>query len=489
MRSYFFVVFLFITFSLVTMCGCFFSDKANIGGDSPVELTFTPAPSAEEPEEVPTEISVEDTGSTSEESSPEVADEITDTAEIEETGEERPEVSPAEENIKKLRNGKPLKRAVDVPPEYKTDIPTLVSYLIEGIDDDFEKAKVLHDWIALNIAYDTESYFSGEHSASDGESVFESGKSVCGGYSSLYEEFCNLAGLKCVTISGLSKGYGFGTSGELGDHAWNALELDGRWYLVDSTWDAGYLEGKDFIWDYGTHYLFCDPVSFIYTHYPEEPRWQLINPPVTEDEFKKLAWVKGRFFTLGLGLSSPLTYEHTVDGEFDAVIKVPHDVLIISSLTKDGKKFEDYTLSHRKDGFYFLEARFPGEGKDYTFTVFAKKRGDEGDYYDVLEYKLGSTCSSSPFPQTYRNFTEQNCFLYSPLAKELKTDEEVYFSCYVEGAEEVVVVQGNDFIPLKKREDNIYEGTVKISGGNNCSINAKLPGKSNYWSLAEYTVR
>ena len=36
----------------------------------------------------------------------------------------------------------------------------LVRRLLYGARDDFHKTKLLHDWIADNIAYDVESYFS-----------------------------------------------------------------------------------------------------------------------------------------------------------------------------------------------------------------------------------------------------------------------------------------------------------------------------------------
>lgn len=54
-----------------------------------------------------------------------------------------------------------------------------------------------------------------------------------------------IAGVQCMTVPGYSKGFGYQTgqsfSGEF-DHAWNAVYLDGRWHLVDSTWGSGLVD-------------------------------------------------------------------------------------------------------------------------------------------------------------------------------------------------------------------------------------------------------
>lgn len=54
-----------------------------------------------------------------------------------------------------------------------------------------------------------------------------------------------IAGVQCVTVPGYSKGFGYQTgqsfSGEF-DHAWNAVYLEGRWHLLDSTWGSGLVD-------------------------------------------------------------------------------------------------------------------------------------------------------------------------------------------------------------------------------------------------------
>ena len=48
-------------------------------------------------------------------------------------------------------------------------------------------------------------------------------------------------------IIGHSKGLGFNYEVEISDentdHEWNAVKIDGNYFLVDSTWGSGYEEG------------------------------------------------------------------------------------------------------------------------------------------------------------------------------------------------------------------------------------------------------
>ena len=59
--------------------------------------------------------------------------------------------------------------------------------------------------------------------------------------------FLRLAGLECEKISGQAKGAGYypgcfdpdNLSDGPGAHAWNAVKLDGEWFVSDATWAAG----------------------------------------------------------------------------------------------------------------------------------------------------------------------------------------------------------------------------------------------------------
>jgi len=181
----------------------------------------------------------------------------------------------------------------------RSDIETLVQFLVENETDPFIKVKNIHDWISVNIAYDTEGFFSGNISATDFNEVLTSGKSVCSGYAQLFKKMTEMAGFNTEIVSGDSKGYGFDPfqKREIDvNHAWNAVEIKDNWYLVDTTWDAGHVDGKDFVFDYSTGYLFLDPGYMIFSHFPEEPRWQLLDSPISYSEYTEIHPLTGEFF-------------------------------------------------------------------------------------------------------------------------------------------------------------------------------------------------
>ena len=128
--------------------------------------------------------------------------------------------------------------------------PSSLQQLADAIKT-FSKGKCLADrhwaifyWIATNIAYDTVSYFSKNYDDQSAEGVFRTKMGVCAGYANLYKYLCDQLQIPCEIVGGFSKGYGFddreGAPPEV-DHAWNAVEIDDHWYLMESTWGAGHL--------------------------------------------------------------------------------------------------------------------------------------------------------------------------------------------------------------------------------------------------------
>lgn len=65
-------------------------------------------------------------------------------------------------------------------------------------------------------------------------STLLNGDGVCVGYALTLKNVLNYYNINCVQLHGI----GHTNNGESGPHAWNAVEIDGKWYFVDLTWDA-----------------------------------------------------------------------------------------------------------------------------------------------------------------------------------------------------------------------------------------------------------
>lgn len=111
--------------------------------------------------------------------------------------------------------------------EEELQIDQRVDEILNGSDaiiqsgmTDEEMEKAIHDWIVLNVAYDT-TYT--EHSA---YAALFLGTTVCQGYSLLMYKMLDFVDIQAKIIHSESM-----------NHAWNLTYICGNWYHVDVTWD------------------------------------------------------------------------------------------------------------------------------------------------------------------------------------------------------------------------------------------------------------
>jgi len=183
-------------------------------------------------------------------------------------------------------------------------IETLALGLTSGSTSDDEKFRTLFRWVAHNIAYQFGA------SGKDPLKVLRRKKAVCEGYASLLQALCQEAAIECVTIQGLAKSMAREhIDGDQADmrHAWNAVELDGAWHLVDVTWAAGGVDmrTRKFTRAFEAGWFLTDPAQFALSHWPEDAQWMLgIERPERKDFIQ--APVYYRWYSVkGLRLESP----------------------------------------------------------------------------------------------------------------------------------------------------------------------------------------
>ncbi|MDR0550414.1 MAG: hypothetical protein LBG72_00175 [Spirochaetaceae bacterium] len=193
-------------------------------------------------------------------------------------------------------------------------LPQVVSVLLNHAPTLLSKVKVMHDWICDNIAYDYEMAASGKIEGQEYAQVLQKKKAVCVGYSNLLKKMCDIAGIEALVIEGSLKSKDYGWTGKLpsGDHAWNSVFINNKWYLVDATLDAGFVVNmKAFVRRYSTEYLFLDSRPFLYTHFPKKTELQYYGPALSAAAFEQEAAVPGAFFQYGLSLDKDAPYDNT----------------------------------------------------------------------------------------------------------------------------------------------------------------------------------
>ena len=193
-----------------------------------------------------------------------------------------------------------LKTHADTTPvDIKKRHSQLSSYLAEPCESDREKVIIFSYWIAKNIRYDLKEVKSNKRNKIARE-VLENRKAVCGGYSALFDQFCENENIPSFYVVGtawggiLKKTFAKKSLG----HGWNAVFVDGQWQLIDVTWCTDIVKTSAFKKSREMEWIFMDPVKFSETHLPEDPRWQLRNDPNSAKEFWKKKELEKREYNI-----------------------------------------------------------------------------------------------------------------------------------------------------------------------------------------------
>lgn len=201
----------------------------------------------------------------------------------------------------------------------------LAKNITKGFKTDLEKIRALYIWVAENISYDfelleseklqTDFYISEDYVI---DKTLERKKAICSGYSLLFKKLCTDLGIECETVSGFSKQWmdSF-LSKTVSDHAWNVVKIKDKWYFIDTTWASKneFSEERDDFW------FFTKPEFFIYSHYPENENWTLLDYSISKDEFDQLPVINDRsFFDDQILVLYPKTKTIVVDK--DRIIKL-----------------------------------------------------------------------------------------------------------------------------------------------------------------------
>ena len=104
---------------------------------------------------------------------------------------------------------------------------------------DYEKVCLIYDYVTSNVRYDYENLFNDAHTLKyTAYAALGNKTAVCQGYATLLYRMLEGCNIDCRVITGESFGAG---------HAWNIVKLNGQYYLLDATWDAGATEYAYFL--------------------------------------------------------------------------------------------------------------------------------------------------------------------------------------------------------------------------------------------------
>jgi transglutaminase-like putative cysteine protease len=204
-----------------------------------------------------------------------------------------------------------------IPAEDETSIESVGKYIAAHEKDPVLRVKALHDYVADRIAYDGPAFRSGNIPMEDADAkqTFARRLGVCAGYAQLLAALGKASGDEIVYVVGNVRTLDSPIDGA--SHAWNAAKIDGLWYLMDPTFDAGSLDGSTFHKKYTSDYLFTPPDVFAVSHFPQDPAWQLRDKPISRGDFIRQPMMQPAFYARGMKLDAPDRSQVTVSGTFD----------------------------------------------------------------------------------------------------------------------------------------------------------------------------
>lgn len=311
-------------------------------------------------------------------------------------------------------------QAINVAESEQTSYTELIDLLTHGLETDLEKARVIFRWITVK---DLNAIEFGD-SLINNDSPLGLLRGIKYGtetYHTLFMRLCSYAGLHCVDIKGHSKSVGYepGMKIQPGKftNTWNAVLIDGEWRFVQCNWGARHLvmskdnnnknsrmstiqnqeqssssssttlskPSRDKIkYQYDEHYFLPDPEEFILEFYPHNPEWQLLEQPITLDEFESLPFVRSLFFHYHLDFVNQrqAVILANTRGACDIKLRMPEDLksrlafhFHLRLANRDdnevnGIRLERYVLHTIQDDLVSFNVHVPQTG-EYFIEIFS----------------------------------------------------------------------------------------------------------------------
>ncbi|XP_071125148.1 uncharacterized protein [Mytilus edulis] len=314
--------------------------------------------------------------------------------------------------------------AIKTPFTYiNQHIRYLVSYLLQPTDTDVDKARVLTRWLARCLEDDYVRHLPRTEWTTDDSTASYLWKlrRRTMDYDELFHVLCEHADIKFELVRGCVRNtinYEVGADFKNQRKTWTAALLDGEWRLIDVRWicEAAYGVTKNnwrLIEDekgkvstkramqenrgtYKTHcrfrefYFLADPEIFVFDHFPDDDKWQLLARTVTYDEAKELPAIRSDFFQEKLTLKShPKSNVSSNDGQvtFEIGFDTSKRMTFAYKLYRS-KGCREQVVSTRSalDRFVFLERdldegvmraviRFPFVGQ-FLFELHGSEKSD-----------------------------------------------------------------------------------------------------------------
>ncbi|GIZ07306.1 hypothetical protein FUMI01_00330 [Flavobacterium sp. UMI-01] len=172
-----------------------------------------------------------------------------------------------------------------IPADFTTTTAYIANYIQANFKTDEDKLRAVFYWTTTNIHYDVKNMMAPNTVATSQERInktLKSHKGVCIDYAEVFHAIATDLGLKNYIIEGFTKQGGKVSAIA---HAWCAVQLNGKWYLVDPTWGAGGVQNGIFVKKLNNQFYKVAPEKMVASHLPFDYLWQFLQNPITFETF------------------------------------------------------------------------------------------------------------------------------------------------------------------------------------------------------------
>ena len=272
-----------------------------------------------------------------------------------------------------------LSRLLELNPA--AGIEEIAGYLTEDTDDRYRRVKRIHDWICNTVSFDKNRLIKNGFSGGGPEAAVRAKKGNSRDFAELFQLLCKLSDIEAVVIRGFSNRF-YSENGRPLKHYWNGVNINGRWYIVDTAEDAsgGYTDRE----------LFLHPEAKALTHLPEDDRYQFLETPVSREEFLSRPLLQMELIKYDIELldgfeekeerfvsapEGPFAEKQDImfaeRSEVALRFSVPEYIAVYSILRdRSGQLYRRHAFVHAEQGSAAVRFTLPGYNDTYTASVF-----------------------------------------------------------------------------------------------------------------------
>ena len=382
----------------------------------------------------------------------------------------------------------------DTNHKYKTiqELQNLLKSLSikHNLTTEESQAFLTYCWLTKNL-----SYYIGPSPDNTPLGALQKRKTQCSGYSRLYKELLKIFKIKSVLVHGIGRTYNLDQKPRTENHEWNAIKLNGKYYLCEVTWGSGKVQNNKFIRNYNTFFFCCPPNIFIMTHYPSKDlsKWSLLDKKITQTEFENILYKDKFFYHYGFSNINPnegivkLKGKNSIEVKFENLNEIK-SLRLSCKVFWQNKLCENISYIEKFNNFFIINFIFNKKGNYNVLYFCTNKKGIvESELIARQQFFVSDDNKQIKTFPTLLNFPDE-LYIREPKYNYLPRNKEILFKFSSEEIDDMGVVINQKCMHLQKVDDTFF-GKFLVTGDEILVGKFDLDNPKNMKVMIKYKVR